>query len=104
MDVPVEVQIADAAPSDDQAAWDQINECSIHIQSGRLVVAGCTDYFPDAARIELPAGWYRARVYYAGLDTLSADGLDGADHYRIVLWPLPGAPATVLKNRLTGSA
>jgi hypothetical protein len=86
MNVPVVVEIVDSAPDVDTAVWDQINECSIDIPSGRLVIAGCTDYFPEARRMELPAGTYRARVYYGNLAALSANELDGDDHYRIVFW------------------
>src|SRR4051812_23122253 len=72
-DVPVEVFVLDAAPTDDLRAWDRVNECTLQVPSGCIAVAGCTDYFPDAARIAIPAGSYRARIYYGGLDTLSED-------------------------------
>src|SRR5262245_31348180 len=88
MDVPVTVQILDAAPTDKNFfEWDQVNECSIEAPSGSIVIAGCTDYFPDAARIPVEPGTYRARIYYGKLDALSEDGLEGNDHYKIVLWP-----------------
>jgi hypothetical protein len=75
---------------------DQVHECSLSVPSGRLVIAGCTDYLPTAARIPVQPGWYRARIYYGGLDTLTADELDGDDHYQIVLWPSgPSAPQTL---------
>jgi len=52
MSVPVTIIVADAAPRDDDfGIWDHINECSLAIPSGRLVVAGCTDYFPAAPRL-----------------------------------------------------
>lgn len=86
MTVPVTIEIRDGAPDEPLGEWDQMNECSIEITSGRLVVAGCTDYFPDAARIELPPGHYRARILYGDLETLSGDRLDGDDHYKVVLW------------------
>ncbi|GGH83100.1 hypothetical protein GCM10011379_57980 [Filimonas zeae] len=41
---------------------------------------------PDAERIELENGIYRARIYYVNLDTLSEDELDGDDFYEIHLW------------------
>ncbi len=88
MTVPVTIMIGDSPPTDDDLlAWEHINECSIDVPSGRLVIAGCTDYLPGAARIDLIPGCYRARIYYAGLHTLSLDGLDGDDHYQIILWP-----------------
>lgn len=64
----------------------QINECDINVTSGKIVIAGCTDYFPDAKRIELNNGIYRARIYYLNLDKLSEDGFNGEDFYEIHLW------------------
>jgi len=63
MNVPVLVEIAEVAPEDDTTQWDQVNECDFEVQSGRVVIAGCTDYYPDAERIELSPGPYRARIY-----------------------------------------
>ena len=40
---------------------------------------------------------YRARIYYGKLDALSEDGLEGEDHYRVVLWPGDPTPPVVLK-------
>jgi hypothetical protein len=99
MDVPVIVEIVDAAPDVDTSDWDQVNECSIDIPSGRIVIAGCTDYFPDAARIELSPGPYRARIYYGKLTSLSEDGLVGDDHYKLILWSAAAAPTRVIKQR-----
>ena len=95
--VPVVVEITDGKPDDDTNGWDQVTECSIEVTSGRLVVAGCTDYFPDAARIDVPPGSYRARIYSGNLNSLSDDGLDGDDHYRVVLWNAAPGPVLVLK-------
>ena len=77
MIVPVEIEISDVEPNEETDAWDQVNECSLEVQSGRIVVAGCTDYFPDAARIDVAPGFYRARIYYGNLNLLSNDGLEG---------------------------
>jgi len=100
MDVPVTVEIHDEAPTDEAANWDQINECSMDVPSGRIVVAGCTDYLPEAARIAVEPGCYRARIYYGRLDSLSEDGLDGDDQYRIALWPAPPREIEILKQRV----
>ncbi|MCL1635487.1 hypothetical protein M2650_12730 [Luteimonas sp. SX5] len=61
MDVLVTIDILDGEPRLDLARFDHVVECSLSIQSGRIVVAGCTDYFPDAARIDVTAGTYRVR-------------------------------------------
>jgi hypothetical protein len=98
MDVPLLVEVRDGRPPDDLDQWDHVTECSIEVPTGRLVIAGCTDYFPDAQRLELAPGTYRARVFYGGLATLSADGLEGRDHYKVSLWPGPAEPSVVLKR------
>jgi len=79
MYVPVTVDILEEEPDDDSAKWDHVVEAGLDVASGRIVIAGCTDYFPDTMRIEVPPGSYRVRVSYGGLDTLSEDGLDGDD-------------------------
>jgi hypothetical protein len=101
MEVPVVVEVLESAPLETLDSWDHVVECSIDIPSGRMVVAGCTDYFPKARRIEVVPGTYRARVFYGQLNSLSEDGLEGDDHYRVALWPHPAEPPVVLKRRVT---
>lgn len=97
--VPVTVVVADDAPALDHTC-DLAVEASIELPSGRLIVAGCTDYRPEAARISLSPGIYRLRATFRGLDTLSADGLDGDDRYEVALWSASEvAPVTVLIDR-----
>lgn len=100
MTVPVTVEVREHAPAkEDFSIWDQINECSIDVPSGSLVIAGCTDDFSDADRIPLSPGCYRARIYYGQLHDLSDDGLDGNDHYKIVLWPYEDSELKILKQK-----
>jgi hypothetical protein len=99
MEVPVEVEIVESEPEEGFDVWDQVNECDIEIMSGTIVIAGCTDYFPEAARIKVKPGSYRARIYYGNLDSLSEDGLDGDDHYRLILWMSEPKGLRVLKGR-----
>ncbi|MBR0756331.1 hypothetical protein JQ604_29490 [Bradyrhizobium jicamae] len=99
MHVPVSVQILDHEPEDDSTRWDHVVEASLDVASGRIVIAGCTDYFPDAKRIDVPIGTYRVRASYGALDSLSADGLQGNDHYRLQLWPAPEIAVRVVKQR-----
>ena len=89
MDVPVTIKMFDIEPPflpDNENEIGQINECDIEVNSGKIVIAGCTDYFPDAKRIDLKNGIHRARIYYGNLDKLSEGGLDGEDFYEIHLW------------------
>jgi hypothetical protein len=73
-------------------------ECDLLVESGRIVVAGCTDYVPDAARIDVQPGNHRMRVSYAALGDVSDDGLSGSDHYRVQLWRDTPAGLHVLKQ------
>src|SRR5262249_1942897 len=99
MDVPVVLEIHDQEPADDAADWDHVVETELKVPSGRIVVAGCTDYFPDAKRVEVSPGNYRARVSYGALGSVSDDGLSGEDRYRVQLWLVPPTPVRVLKQR-----
>jgi hypothetical protein len=99
MMVPVSVEILESEPEMDFASWDHVTECSLDAPSGRIVIAGCTDYFPDAARIPVAARTYRVRVSYGSLDKLSDDGLDGDDHYRVQLWQAESVTPRVIKQR-----
>jgi len=106
MTVPVTIKIFETEPpvrDDAEHIIDQINECDIQISSGKIVIAGCTDYFPDAVRMELSNGTYRTRIYYGNLDKITEDGLDGEDFYEIHLWPTREKQnVQVVKTRQTG--
>ena len=53
MYVPVQVELLQSEPAESFEAWDHVNECDLEITSGTIVIAGCTDYFPEAARIRI---------------------------------------------------
>jgi hypothetical protein len=98
-EVPVAVEIHEREPDADFVAWDQVIEAALTVVSGPLVIAGCTDYLPDAKRIALAPGSYRVRVSYGGLDTVSDNGLDGDDRYRVQLWRASAIDVRILKQR-----
>ena len=99
MDAGVAVEIHKAMPEQNYIAWDYVVECGLEVPSGYLVIAGCTDYFPDAKRIKLPKGQYRVRVYYGAQNDISEDGFDGNDHYLIKIWPSTDASIIIIKQR-----
>jgi hypothetical protein len=101
MKVPVELEVLDAAPSDDLADWDHVAEASLELPSGKLQLHECTGGPIDD--IDVAPGTYRVRAYYGRLDDLSANGLDGNDHYRIALWRAPLASIRVLKQHETAA-
>lgn len=99
VDILVTITLLEREPVFDPEKFDQVVECSIDVESGWIVAAGCTDYFPDAVRIKVSPGPYRVRVNFEGLGSLSADGLEGNDQYHLQLWPAPMGPVDILKQR-----
>lgn len=87
MDVPVTVNIVDEPHDLNDGEWDRVNRRSIDCDTGRLVIAGCTDFFPDAHRVKLAPGRYNITVGYKDLKNLSEDGLDGTDSYHVFIAP-----------------
>lgn len=94
--VPVEVELLDHRPDDDFVAWDHVAEASLDLPSGRLEIQECMGDLIDLWLVA--PGQYRVRAYFGGLDTIDTLGIDGDDHYRVVLWPAPMAPAALLKD------
>lgn len=100
MTVPVAIEIHSSEPVEELQSWDHVTECDLQVKSGRIVVGGCTDYLPEAARVPLPPDLYRVRISYGDLDSLSDDGLEGSDHYLLQIWPvLAPRGVCVLKRR-----
>ena len=83
MDVPVHINICKEVPILNPKDWDRINHCHLDCDSGRLVVAGCTDYFPDAERVSVTTGRYNVIIGYKNLTKLSSDKLHGEDTYHL---------------------
>jgi hypothetical protein len=104
MFVPVVVDFLEREPKDDSAEWDHVVEAGLTVASGRVVIAGCTDSFPDAIRVEIPAGEYRIRISHGGLDTVAENRLSGDDHYRLQLWLGTSTGVRILKQHSQQSA
>ena len=85
MTVPVEIEVCASDPGFDEAPWDHIGECSLDLPTGRLQVHECTG--GPVLDLTVASGSYRLRALFAGLSTRSDNGLEGQDHYRVVLWP-----------------
>lgn len=94
--VDAAVEVHEAEPPVELAAWDHVVECGLGVPTGRVVVAGGTDYSPDAARVEVPPGHYRARSCAGGLRVAETGG--AGDRYEVQLWPGEGEGVRVLKS------
>jgi hypothetical protein len=105
MEVPVQIELHDSPPALNLDEADHVVDASLRT-SGEIVVAGCTDYVPDAARVTVPPGRLRVRLVCTGLGTISEDGLDGADRYVLHLWPGEDPAVIVLRqwDETTGTA
>jgi hypothetical protein len=105
VNVAVTVEVLAAAPADDSAEFDHVVEGSLHVASGRLVVLGCTDYEPEAARFAVPPGPVRVRAARSNLAEAERLGIDSDDdrstmeRLRLQVWPAPEADPVVLKRR-----
>jgi hypothetical protein len=92
--VPVSVEVLAHAPSEDLSNWDHVAEFSLDLPSGRVVLAGCTDYLAACPRIVTAPGSYRGRVFSAGLSERASE------RYRVALWPGAAQEPTVLKQHI----
>ena len=97
-EVPVKVELHTSRPSPDLAGVDHAIEAPLRVPSGKLIVAGLSDYSKTATQVAVPAGDLRALVLSGGLGSLSADGLDGDDHYLVHLWPEKASGVVVLRQ------
>ena len=94
MMTPIRVEWSLAPPDVDFSKWQHVVDSHFDCPTGRLVLAGVTDYEPTATRLTVRPGALGVRASFAGLDTISPNGLEGEDHCLVQLWPggtTPGA-------------
>ncbi|MEW2142553.1 hypothetical protein AB0869_07015 [Micromonospora vinacea] len=102
--VAVRVEVLDGPPVDDLADYDHVVEGSMQVRSGRIVVMGCTDYEPDAARIRVLVGPVRVRVASGNLAEAERLGVDSdeapqtMERLRVQIWPAPSEKPVVVKR------
>jgi hypothetical protein len=89
--VKVEVEVLAREPAGDAQNWDHVTSCSLTVDSGVVVVMGCTDHLPDAARVTVGPGPWRIRASHKGLARSS-------ESIRLQLWPAPHAEPRVEKR------
>jgi len=84
-DVKVILETCAELPELEPSEWDRINKTTLDCDTGRFVVAGCTDYFPDAFRLEVEPGTYDLMVGYQNLEAVSENGMEGDDCYHLFI-------------------
>ena len=73
--VPVQVDLHDVDPGFEPTEWDHIVECSLDLPTGGLQIGECTG--EPVLDLDIRPGSYRVRALFAGLETLSENGLEG---------------------------
>jgi hypothetical protein len=86
MSVPLRVISHDNVPelSNRLSRADHAVTAGLFTGSQRLIVAGCTDYWPDAFSLEVRPGLYGAAFLSFGL--AGVRGLEGDDRYELHVW------------------
>lgn len=85
MAVSVEIQVHGQEPSIQWSRWDHAVVCELSLPTGQLQVHECTG--GELLKWSIQPGMYRVALLYAGLASISEDGLKGDDHYHVLLWP-----------------
>ncbi|WP_030718132.1 hypothetical protein [Streptomyces sp. NRRL S-237] len=102
--VDVTIDLLTGRPDDDSDDFDHVVEAGLNLASGRMVVLGCTDYIPDAARFDMPAAWTRIRTSRRSLEAAAFPDLDCEDEpedmeeIRLQAWPAPHALPDIIKR------
>jgi hypothetical protein len=94
--VPVRVVSHDGVPelSDQLSRTDHAVRAGLFTADRRLIIAGCTDYWPDAFSLVVRPGLYGAAFLSFGLAGVSGldGGLEGNDRYELHVWPVTERP------------
>jgi hypothetical protein len=80
-EVSVEVCVYRSVPEIDRGIWGHVVQGALAVPSGRLVLAGCTDYLPDCSRIQVPQGMLEFLLCGRGFDAHAEEA------YLVALWP-----------------
>jgi hypothetical protein len=96
MTIPAEISIWDVEPHCLLAQWQHVVEVPLQLQKDILEIHECTG--GALAHFTIPAGDYTVRALFSGLDTLSENGLEGADFYEVQIWPQKLTALRVLKQ------
>lgn len=86
-DVDVLIEWHDERPAPELVDFDHVVEAGFFTESGRLMLAGLTDYTETSARVHVPMGPIGLRVGMSGFETIDQTELEGQDRYLLQLWP-----------------
>lgn len=87
VDVQVELHVVDEPPEIQSDHFDHVVEGAFASPTGKIVVLGCTEYFPDASRLEIAPGSYGFMYLISGVHTIKNEWEPADDLYSVYIWP-----------------
>jgi hypothetical protein len=90
--VPLRVVSHDSEPelSEPLACADHAVRGGLSTADRGLIVAGCSDYWPDAFSLDVRRGLFGAA--FLSFELASVRGLEGNDRYELHIWPVTERP------------
>lgn len=102
VDVQVEIHVVDDLPDLPPDEYDHIAEGSFESPTGVVAVMGCTDFFPDAYRIDVRPGDYQFLYLVQGVGSITDEWSPASDLYILYIAPGEKRAAKLLKHWKTG--
>lgn len=97
VDVAVEVHVVSGPPEIKLEEFDHAVEGSFASPTGKITVMGCTDFFPDASRLDVEPGSYRFIYLVSGARTIQTEWEPADDLYSLYIWPAERRALHLLK-------
>lgn len=98
VDVAVEVHVVDGPPEIQLEDFDHAVEGTFACPSGKIAVMGCTDFFPDASRLEVQPGSYGFIYLVSGVSTIQTEWDPADDLYSLYIWPAERRALHLIKH------
>lgn len=98
VDVPVELHVVEAPPEIDLNNFDHAVEGAFTSPTGKIAVMGCTEFFPDASRLEIRPGSYSFIYLVSGVRTIRTEWDLADDLYSLYIWPAARRELHLLKR------
>ncbi|MEV0251637.1 hypothetical protein AB0H76_33965 [Nocardia sp. NPDC050712] len=95
--VSVAIDVLDAAPGDDNDAFDSVTECSLRVDSSRLKLISPASDAHDGDLVTVPAGWLRLRVSLFQFPDSNASA--DLQHVQIQCWPAEHRKPALVKEQ-----
>lgn len=102
VDVQVEIHVVVDLPDLPLGEYDHIAEGSFEAPTGVLAVMGCTDFLPDAYRIDIRPGDYQFLYLVRGVGSITDEWSPAGDLYILYIAPGEKRVPKLLKNWKTG--